>query len=150
MKRDVLSFQVDLAKALVLIPEVRFTPEMTSETGNVFSRKVNISILNGTAVTFTVNTLHLVRNLEDILMGSVRNLEEILIISRSYMSPAGMRKVGGLTDIPLSYPYRIRMIKYILGSFFTSFTIFYTKLRIFKILKKFKDIFTNSKIDRIL
>jgi hypothetical protein len=49
-------------KALVLIPEVRLIPEMTSEAGNVFSRKVNISVLNGTAVTFTVNSLHLVRN----------------------------------------------------------------------------------------
>jgi hypothetical protein len=43
-------------KALVLIPEVRLIPE----AGNVFSRKVNISVLNGTAVTFTVNSLHLV------------------------------------------------------------------------------------------
>ena len=66
-----------MAKALVLIPEVRLTPDMnpqtgngmnpqlgngvTSQTGNVFSRRINISILHGTPVPFIINILHLVR-----------------------------------------------------------------------------------------
>jgi hypothetical protein len=70
-----------MAKALVLIPEVRMNPQtgngitsqtgngvtsqtgngITSQTGNVFSRRVNISILHRTPVPFIINILHLVR-----------------------------------------------------------------------------------------
>jgi hypothetical protein len=84
-----------MTKALVLIPEVRLTPDMnpqtgngmnpqlgngvtsqtgngmTSQTGNVFSRRVNISILHGTPVPFIINILHLVRKFYFVLEKAV-------------------------------------------------------------------------------
>jgi len=52
-------FKVDLDKSLILIPEVILRPNEAGE----LEKKVNISVLNGTAVTFLINTLQMVRNL---------------------------------------------------------------------------------------